>query len=362
MATLVGDGVATVAVTAPGTGYTSAPTVRFTGGGGSGATATATVAGGGVTAVAVTAPGTGYTSPPTVVLTDPSNKTALDALAKQISQDFYDFRSWSLDIVYNGIAAVEPNALYDCVEFRYDAVDCWTRVTSQPWNGEPQEYQHFDPETADCSDANNFNQPTEKVPYIEVFGGPESCTGGRALAVAVVTGDAVTAVNMLTGVIGIGITSGGTGYTSVPTVAITGGGGFGATATVTISGGMIATITITNPGTGYTSAPSIGLTGGGGASATFLAVISDNGGYISLPQVAFSHVPGDGTGAKATAILVGGVITAVNVDAGGSGYTAANPPLVSFYGGGISLQRTVLLIGIEDGRLVNFFSHYLTVG
>jgi len=53
-------------VTAGGSGYTSAPTVSFTGGGGSGATATATVSGGAVTAVTVTAGGSGYTSAPTV--------------------------------------------------------------------------------------------------------------------------------------------------------------------------------------------------------------------------------------------------------------------------------------------------------
>ena len=50
-----------------GSGYTSAPTVSFTGGGGSGATATATIdSDGRVNGVAVTNRGTGYTSAPTV--------------------------------------------------------------------------------------------------------------------------------------------------------------------------------------------------------------------------------------------------------------------------------------------------------
>jgi hypothetical protein len=61
-----GGTVSGVAVTAGGSGYTSAPTVSFTVGGGSGATATATVSGGAVTAVTVTAAGSGYTSAPTV--------------------------------------------------------------------------------------------------------------------------------------------------------------------------------------------------------------------------------------------------------------------------------------------------------
>ena len=59
--------VRNVSVGEGGTGYTSAPTVAFSGGGGSGATATATIdSDGRVNGVAVTAHGTGYTSAPTV--------------------------------------------------------------------------------------------------------------------------------------------------------------------------------------------------------------------------------------------------------------------------------------------------------
>ena len=58
--------ISSVAVTAGGTGYTSTPTVSFTGGSGSGAKATATVAGGVVTAITVTSGGFGYTSAPTI--------------------------------------------------------------------------------------------------------------------------------------------------------------------------------------------------------------------------------------------------------------------------------------------------------
>lgn len=55
-----------VVVTNGGTGYTSAPSVSFSGGGGSGAAGTAVVANGKVIAVTMTAAGTGYTSTPTV--------------------------------------------------------------------------------------------------------------------------------------------------------------------------------------------------------------------------------------------------------------------------------------------------------
>ena len=56
---------------------------------------------------------------------------------------------------------------------------------------------------------------------------------------------------------GFVITNGGSGYTSVPTVTISGGGGSGATASATVTNGVVTAITITNAGTGYTSAPTV---------------------------------------------------------------------------------------------------------
>jgi hypothetical protein len=61
--------VKTVTLTAPGSGYSS-PVVAFTGGGGSGAAATAALATGTITTATLTAGGTGYTSNP--VITTPS--------------------------------------------------------------------------------------------------------------------------------------------------------------------------------------------------------------------------------------------------------------------------------------------------
>lgn len=62
-------GVSALTITAGGTGYTTAPTVTFTGGAGSGTTGVATVVAGVVTKVTITNPGTGYTSAPTVAFT-----------------------------------------------------------------------------------------------------------------------------------------------------------------------------------------------------------------------------------------------------------------------------------------------------
>jgi hypothetical protein len=67
-ATVAGGAVTGFTITNPGSGYTSAPTVAFYGGTGSGATAAATISGGTVTNIAVGVGGTGYTVAPTVVL------------------------------------------------------------------------------------------------------------------------------------------------------------------------------------------------------------------------------------------------------------------------------------------------------
>jgi len=68
--------VGSVTVTNKGHSYlTTAPTITFTGGGGTGATATATIGAaasvnaGKIIGITVTAPGSGYTSAPTVVIT-----------------------------------------------------------------------------------------------------------------------------------------------------------------------------------------------------------------------------------------------------------------------------------------------------
>lgn len=72
----------------------------------------------------------------------------------------------------------------------------------------------------------------------------------------------------------VAVTNGGSGYTSAPTVAITGGGGSGATAVAVLDGDKVASVTITNPGSGYASAPTIAFTGGAGTGAAATSVLS----------------------------------------------------------------------------------------
>ncbi|HUA64600.1 MAG TPA: tail fiber domain-containing protein [Alphaproteobacteria bacterium] len=64
--------VSSIAVNVDGNGYSIAPSVAITGGGGSGATARANISGGEVTSITVLTPGSGYSSTPTVTIAAPA--------------------------------------------------------------------------------------------------------------------------------------------------------------------------------------------------------------------------------------------------------------------------------------------------
>lgn len=67
--------------------------------------------------------------------------------------------------------------------------------------------------------------------------------------------------------------TGGSGYTSAPSVTLTGGGGTGATAVATVAGGAVTGISLVTVGSGYTTAPTVNITGGGGVGASATATI-----------------------------------------------------------------------------------------
>ena len=88
-------------------------------------------------------------------------------------------------------------------------------------------------------------------------------------------------------IVGFSIDAAGTGYTSNPTVAIT-GNGTGAAASAVQSGGSLVTITIDDSastlkmGTGYDYA-SIAISGGGGSGATGTAIFGPKAGFGADP-------------------------------------------------------------------------------
>lgn len=80
-------------------------------------------------------------------------------------------------------------------------------------------------------------------------------------------------------IIGINVINGGSGYTSLPTITITGGGGTGAKFYPIVYDGSIIGIedvgvADTSRGTGYKSQPTVTVTGGSGAGAILEAVLN----------------------------------------------------------------------------------------
>ena len=130
--------------------------------------------------------------------------------------------------------------------------------------------------------------------------GSQSGTTARVVNIAAVnatTGDPDTIwVKYLTGggvtqkVQGIRVTNAGTGYTTIPTVTITGGSGSGATATAVIgtqgaSAQTIIGIDVTNKGSGYTSTPTVTITGGNGSDGQATATLNTSAAFLGGERI-----------------------------------------------------------------------------
>jgi autotransporter-associated beta strand protein len=89
------------------------------------------------------------------------------------------------------------------------------------------------------------------------------------------------------GVSGLVLTNGGSGYIGPPLVVIEGGGGTGATAVaeVDLVAGVVTNVRVTCPGVNYSTAPAVTLVGGGGSGAGVgLPSLAANagGGFVKL--------------------------------------------------------------------------------
>ena len=103
----VAGALAAIELTNGGTGYTSAPTVAFSGGGGTGAAATAIIADGKVVGFNITNAGSGYTSKPSITLTGGAGTGAAASAVLGDADDFVlpSTRTWFL---FDGYVADFP--------------------------------------------------------------------------------------------------------------------------------------------------------------------------------------------------------------------------------------------------------------
>lgn len=217
-ATVINGFVVAVMVTDGGEGYTQPPVVSFVGGGGSGATASAAVSNGAVSAITVLTTGNGYTGAPDVVIAPPPADPGTPTISIQMAP-------W---LMVEG----EPGSTARVSYAEMTLPNVWVVVT---------------------------NVVLESGRF--AWGDPVAVTGQRRYAVTSVPPDPRTSARRAAGtvtvvngfVVGVTITDGGAGYTTPPTVTITGTGS-GAVATATISGGVVTQVTIQSTGSGYTSA------------------------------------------------------------------------------------------------------------
>ncbi len=139
--------------------------------------------------------------------------------------------------------------------------------------------------------------------------------------------------------VGLGVTStgsvlvGGSGYTSAPIISFSmpAIGINSATASVTnITSTAISEITITNVGSGYTTIPTVTITGGGGANASFtigqmkvanVSILSRGFGITTPPVISIVAGASGGVGAAVSYSM--GIGSRINITGFGTGYNTA---------------------------------------
>ena len=122
--------------------------------------------------------------------------------------------------------------------------------------------------------------------------------------------DATEAVSGGDNVSAVSVAAGRTRYLEVPAVTFSGGGGSSAAATASISGGAVSAITVTNTGTGYTSVPTVAIAKprrtisvAAGGSAT-ITLATDTIPYTAHGLVANEEVKyNNGGGTSATGLV-----------------------------------------------------------
>ncbi len=263
-----------------GSGYTSAPTVTLVGGSGSGAIIAATVSNGAVTGFTVTATGSGYafTDPPTVSISGgggsgASARVVFRSVPDGLNPAVTTPQFASIAGHSGGSAAVVAN---ETLSVRYPSSSAGLVLQRSAFGG-----------AVAVGVPRYLLGDVIAPPATQVDGiTPADTNYWRAQPVKVGEDFVQTATSSTDTPIplelsAIEVVEGGAGYTSVPTVSITGGGGTGATAEAVVAQGVVTAINLTNAGSGYTTLPAVTLSGGGGTGATATAAGQQPDFYFS---------------------------------------------------------------------------------
>lgn len=300
-------GVNGITLNNAGSGYTSAPTVSITGGGGSGASAVIKYSGSVSNSVVMTTKGTGYRTAPTVTFsggggTGATGFAILAAFVDAVSISYGGY-GYTTDptVTFSGggVGATQATAVAyldgtDSVQ-RIVITNAGSNYISAPTITI----------TGDGIGAAATAQINGEVSFVQVSTGG---TGYTSAPSVIFSGDgkyAAATVSLAAGVSSITMVNAGSGYTSIPTVSISGGGGSGATATATIQGSVTG-ITLVDPGAGYTSAPTISFSGGGGSGAVAEASLLD---VAETRSYIYTHVTEFGVVAEESAPSPASIVT-----------------------------------------------------
>ena len=294
----------TKAVAVVGTGYATVPAVTISGGSGSGATATATL---GLTAdsFSITSGTMSYSVAPTVTITG-GGGTGATATAVLTGGSVTGITITNSGSGYTTAPSlgftggtttggdVAPTAVGNATQFTVSTV------------------------------VKGANGSYTVIPSTVVIDAPPAAV--QATATASIANGLVT---------GFTVTNGGTGYTSPPTVNLSGGAFVQpstATFTATLSGDKVTSTTRTNAGAGYTTPPTVTFSAPpASVQATATASVSNNrvtgftltnagSGYFSTPTVTLAAPSLGAQPASAVARVSNGSVTGFTITAGGSGY------------------------------------------
>jgi len=304
--------VSRIQLTAGGTGYATEPAVTFNSGN---AAATASVRGA-ISAVTLLNGGSGYTTAPTI--------------------DFSDAF---------GTGAVGPAATLNASVIGLVILTAGTGYTSAPTvafsgGGSPATPASATVGLSSVVASITVTQPGAKYdPTSTVIRLTPVAGGDGAIAGAVTVNDLgrITSINLATA---------GQDYVTAPQVIVSdaSGQGSGAVVTATVAGGKVTGFTITNGGVGYNPETTTVTLKSAGSGATAVAnldatgavssvtVTNSGSGYQTGAGAPVVRIVAYGEGAAASATIAAGAVDKVTVTSPGMNYAVA--PTVTFAGGG----------------------------
>jgi hypothetical protein len=276
------NGIATISAVTGGTNYTNGTYtgVSLTGGTGTGAKATIVVSSNSVFSVTLTTAGTGY--------------TVADAM------------SASATVIGNGINTLNTATLVGGANY-----------TTGTYTGVPL--------------TGGTGTGAQATIVVGVGGDVTSVTmTSRGVNYTIADNLSAAASNLggyTNGIATFGTITAGSNYTdgSYTNVTLTGGAGTGARANITVAGNVVTAVTITTKGNSYVVADSLScsaLTIGSGINT--LGTITAGSAYTNGTYTAVNLTGGSGSGAVATIVVAGGVVTTVTITSRGRGYVVGN--------------------------------------